>query len=314
MFIMRKNVPLMGQPRVELNELAIFTRVVQAGSFSAAARSLGMPKSTVSRKVSELEARVGARLLQRTTRKLGLTDAGRIYFGYSARIVAEAEEADRAIGNLKSAPCGLLRVTAPLSFAMLGPAVAAFLRRHPDVQLELVCTDRRVDLVEEGFDLAVRAGRLDDSSLVVRPLGVLRRVLAAAPGYCRRHGTAKRPEDLERHTGLVFGGGTARGAWSLQSGERKVEVRINARMTVNDFEVLGDAVRAGLGIASMPALFIEEDLRKGRLVRVVPGWRAEDVPLQALYPTSRHLSPRVAAFVAVLLEELTPRLRAADGA
>ena len=153
---------------MDLNELLVFTRVVQSGSFTAAAKQLDMPKSSVSRKVSELKDRIGARLLQRTTRQLGLTDAGRIYFEYSARIVAQIEEADQAVNRMQSTPRGLLRVTAPLSFAMLGPIVAEFLERYGDVQVELMCTDRAVDLIEEGFDLAIRAGKLEDSTLVAR--------------------------------------------------------------------------------------------------------------------------------------------------
>src|SRR5688572_7793499 len=140
---------------VDLNEVAVFVGVVQAGSFTAAARDLGMPKSTVSRRVSDLEARLGARLLQRTTRKLHLTDVGRTYFQHAARVVAEAEEAERAVGRLQQAPRGLLRVTAPLNFGFLGPIAAELLRRHPEVELELVCTDRVVDLVDEGFDVAI---------------------------------------------------------------------------------------------------------------------------------------------------------------
>src|SRR6478735_9300066 len=156
---------------MDLNEILVFARVVDAGSFSAAARLLEMPKSTVSRKVAELEERIGARLLHRTTRKLGLTDAGRIYYEHSARIVAEIEEAEEAVSRMESAPRGLLRVTAPLSFNMLGSIVAEYLRRHPDVQVDLSCTDRAVDLVEERFDLGIRVGQLADSSLVARPLG-----------------------------------------------------------------------------------------------------------------------------------------------
>ena len=145
-----------------------FSRGVQAGSFTAAAKSLKMPKSSVSRRVSELEERIGARLLHRTTCKLGLTDAGRIYFGRIAPILTEIEQADQAVGELQATPRGLLRVTAPLSFSVLGPPVASFLAEFPDAQIELICTDRVVNLVEEGFDLAIRAGDLADSTLIAR--------------------------------------------------------------------------------------------------------------------------------------------------
>ena len=291
---------------MDLNELLIFTRVVQSGSFTAAARLLEMPKSTVSRKVAELEDRVGARLLQRTTRKLGLTDAGRIYFDYGARIVTEVEEAEQAVGRLQSTPRGLLRVTAPLSLSILGPIVADFLQRQPDVQVDLRCSDRVVDLVEEGFDLAIRAGRLSDSTLVARPLGVLRRVVVASPSYVKRHRAPAEPADLERHDGLAFGGVTAPNVWTLTRGEEKVEVRVVARLTVNDLDILGEVTRAARGVAFMPEFAVAEDLRQGRLQRLLPEWCSEEVPLSAVYPTTRHLSPKVTAFI----EHVVARMKA----
>ncbi len=289
---------------MDLNELLIFTRVVQAGSFTAAARALGMPKSSVSRKVSELEDRVGARLLQRTTRKLGLTDAGRIYFDHSARIVAEVEEADRAVSRLHAAPRGLLRATLPLSFALLGPVIAEYLKRYPEVRVELYCTDRRVDLVEEGFDVAVRAGPLGDSSLIARGLGTIRRVLVAAPAYLRRRGRPRTPADLTRHGCLAFAADGAGGAWELRDGDRVEEVRVAPRLAVNDFELMRTAVLAGLGIAWMPAFLCADDLRAKRLERVLPGWASAEAPLHVVYPTARHLTPKVAAFVALLRKRL----------
>src|SRR6266542_397524 len=222
--------------RMDLNETLVFARVVEAGSFSAAARLLEMPKSTVSRKVAELEDRVGARLLHRTTRKLGLTDAGRIYYEHSARIVAELEEAEQAVGRMQAAPRGLLRVTAPLSFTMLGPIVAEYLKRHSDVQVELLCSDRQVDLVEERFDVAIRAGQLTDSSLVARGLGTIRRILVASPAYLKRAGSPRVPAEIEKHACITFGAGVAPNVWSLRAGDKRAEVRVAPRMTVNDLE------------------------------------------------------------------------------
>src|SRR4051812_18126801 len=166
---------------MDLNEIAVFTKVVQAGSFTAAAKQLGMPKSTVSRKVSELEERLGSRLLQRTTRKLSLTDAGRTYYDYSARIASEIEEAERAVSSLEDTPRGLLRVTAPVNAAFLGPIVSGYLRRYPEVRVDVLCTGRAVDLVEERYDVGIRAGTLADSSLIARSLGNARWVLVATP-------------------------------------------------------------------------------------------------------------------------------------
>ena len=178
---------------MDLNEMLVFARVVQAGSFTTAAAELGMPKSTVSRKVSELEERLSAQLLRRTTRKLSLTDAGRIYYDYCARIVGEIEDADRAVSRLQEKPRGLLRVTAPVNAAFLGAIVSDYLKRYPEVRLDLLCTGRAVDLVEERFDLGIRAGALADSMLIARSLGSASWLLVATPAYLRRH---KRPRSL----------------------------------------------------------------------------------------------------------------------
>ena len=289
----------------DLNELLIFTRVVQTQSFTAAARVLGMPKSSVSRKISDLEDRLGARLLQRTTRKLGLTDVGRTYYERCARIVQEVEEADQAVGRMQAAPCGRLRITAPLSFGMLGPIVAEFLQRYPDIQVELVCTDRRIDLVEEGFDVAIRAGHLDDSTLIARSLGTIERVLVASPGYLKRHGSPHAPAELEHHACITFGAGTDSEVWQLYAAERKTEVRISPRFCVNDFDMMREAARLGTGIAWIPKFVCIPDLRAGRLRQILPDFCSAAVPVHAIYPTTRHLSPKVLAFLAVLHEHLS---------
>ena len=287
---------------MDLNELLVFARVVQAGSFTAAARELRMPKSTVSRKVSELEERIGAQLLQRTTRKLRLTDAGQTYYEHCARIVAEAEEAELAVTRMQSAPHGLLRVTTPLTFSFLGPLVAEFMKRYPDVQLELVCTDRAVDLMREGFDLAVRAGRLADSSLTARKLGHIERIVVAAPSYLKAHGTPRSPRDLEKHDCILFGTQLERSAWTLHSGGKSVEVPVRARMAVNEPDMLCALTRAGSGISLLPALYYAADLTAGRLQHLLPDWSSSGTPVHAVYPSTRHHSPKVAAFVDFLRE------------
>ena len=297
---------------IDLNELLVFTRVVQAGSFTAAARLLDMPKSSVSRKVSALEDRIGARLIQRTTRKLGLTDAGRLYYEHCTRIVGEVEDADQAVVRMQETPRGLLRVTTPLSFGMLGPIVAEYLKRYPDVRIEIMCTDRRIDLIEEGFDVAIRAGVLDDSTLVGRSLGSITRVVVAAPGYCKRKGTPRTPQDLEKHASITFGAGAMPSVWTLFAGEQKTEVHLSPRLTVNDFEMMGDAARAGLGIAFMPEFVCAADLRAGRLKQVLPAWCSAEAPVQALYPTARHLSPKVASFIELTRERFSLKVERAS--
>ena len=275
----------------------LFVRVVQAGGFSAAARQLAVPKSTLSRKVAELEERLGVRLLQRTTRKLGLTDAGRTYYDQAARIVADAQVAEQAVGHMQAAPRGLLRVTAPLSFTMLGPIVSEYLRKYRDVQIDLVCSDRTFNLVEDGFDVAIRAGQLADSSLVARSLGAIKRVVVAAPGYCKEHGTPQTPADLEKHACLVFAAGAAPNVWALESDGKRIEVRVTARLTVNELEIIRAAALDGIGIAWMPEFVCAEDIRKRRLRHVLCEWRSAETPLHAVYPTARHLSPKVATFI-----------------
>jgi DNA-binding transcriptional LysR family regulator len=283
---------------VDLEAILVFTRVVQGGSFTAAAKALGMPKSTVSRKLAELETRVGARLLQRTTRTLSVTDIGRAYYEHCTRIVAELEEAELALAELKSTPRGVIRVTVPLAISMLGSVFAEYLALYPEVHLELVCTDRRVDLVEERFDLALRAGATPDSSLVARRLGQIRRRLVAAPEVLKKLGKPKDPAELETKPCLAFApeGGT----WELQRGAKNSAVTIRPRLVVNDYEMLRAVVRAGFGIALLPEHLCAEDLREGRLVPVLDAWSAPEVPLFALYPSARHLSPTVMALLDLL--------------
>jgi DNA-binding transcriptional LysR family regulator len=287
---------------MDLNELLVFAKVVQAGSFTAAAKALRMPKSTVSRRVSELEERIGAQLLQRTTRQLRLTDVGQAYYAHCARIVTEAEEAELAVTRMQAAPHGLLRVTTPLTFSFLGPIVADFLKRYPDVQVEMLCTDRSVALMDEGFDLAIRAGRLADSSLIARRLGSIERIIVAAPGYIEAHGVPRTPKELEKHDCLVFGTTVAGATWTLHSGAKTVEIQVRGRMAVNEPDMLRALSRAGAGIALSPDVHYLEDVAAGHLRRILPEWSSTGTPVHAVYPSTRHHLPKVMAFVDFLRE------------
>lgn len=296
---------------MDLNEIAIFAHVVRAQSFTAAAKKLSMPKSTVSRKLSELETRLGTQLLQRSTRKLALTDAGRAYYSYAARIVDEIEEADLVISRLQDAPRGLLRVTAPLSVSFLGPIVRSFLKRYEEVQVEMVCTDRVVDLVSEGFDVGVRAGRLADSTLIARSLCFMQSVIVASPAFVKKHGAPKTPADLARLPCLVFGAGSDRATWRLtnaegQGSEGEVATTVSSRLTVNDMDMLLDAAKAGSGAALLSMHLCMDGLRQKHLVRLLPAWSSRPIPLHAVYPGTRLLSPKVKAFVEHFKQELTP--------
>jgi len=291
---------------MDLNEMLVFARVVQAGSFTTAAAELGMPKSTVSRKVSELEERLNARLLQRTTRKLSLTDVGRTYYDYCARIAGEIQDAERAGSSLQETPRGLLRVTTGTNAAWLGPIVSSYLARYPYVQLELFCTGRTVDLVEERFDIAIRAGTLADSTLIARSLGSAKWFLVATPKYLKRRGRPRAPEDLKKHDYLSFGAGQSDVVLRLESGNKSAQIALSVRMLVSDFDVLYSAAVAGLGIALLPAFRCVDDLRARRLERVLRDWSAPPTLMHVVYPSTRHVSPKVKSFVDHLHEQMTP--------
>jgi len=291
---------------MDLNEIVVFSKVVHAGSFTAAARELDMPKSTVSRKVSELEERLGARLLQRTTRKLSLTDVGQAYYQHAQRVVAEMEAAERAVTRMQDVPRGLLRVTTPLNFGFLGSIVTSFLKRYPEVQLDLMCADRVVDLIEEGFDLAVRTGHLSDSTAIARDLGGLKSYVVASPGFLKEHGTPKTPEDLVGVSCVVFGAGTDRTRWKLQRDGKETAINVTPRLTVNDFDFLEEATLAGMGVAVVPVFRCIRLLREGKLQRVLPEWCSAEIPLHIIYPSTRHLSPKVKAFTDHLREQMLP--------
>jgi DNA-binding transcriptional LysR family regulator len=286
--------------RMDLNQTLAFAMVVQSGSFTRAARALALPKSTVSRRVSELEERLGARLLQRTTRRLSLTDVGRVYYDHCRRILAEMQAAEASVADAQTGPRGLLRLTAPLGFDFLGPIMVEFLRLYPDVRLQTLCTDRLVNLVEEGFDLALRAGALADSSLVIRNLGRRRALLCASPHYLERRGLPTTPRAIERHDCVVFGSHPTAATWRLESGDESVELKLQPRLVVNDPDLLREAAVAGMGVTLIPAARCAGDVRRGRLRRVLPAWRSAELPIQAVYPSTRHLSPKVRAFIDLL--------------
>ncbi|HEX6763893.1 MAG TPA: LysR substrate-binding domain-containing protein [Polyangiaceae bacterium] len=291
---------------MDLNEVLVFARVVHAGSFTAAAKELGMPKSTVSRKVSELEERLNARLLQRTTRKLSLTDVGRTYYDYAVRIVGELEEAERAVSSLEEKPRGPLRVTVPSNASYLGPIVSEYLKRYPDVRLELLCTGRTVDLVEERFDVGMRAGTLADSTLIAKSIQSAKWFLVATPGYLKKRGRPRSPDDLKKHDCLLFGVTQGGSVVRLEGAEGTVDVPVSARVLVNEVDVVYEATMAGLGIAVLPAYRCVEDLRAGRLECVLRPWNIPPTPFHVVYPSSRHISAKVKSFVEHLVRRMTP--------
>jgi DNA-binding transcriptional LysR family regulator len=291
---------------VDLNEILVFTRVVQAGSFIAASKALGIPKSTVSRKVAELEARLETRLLQRTSRTLSLTDAGRIFYDHGVRIASEVETAERAVTSLKETPRGLLRVTAGPNATYLHPIVRDYLKRYPEVRIELFTTTRSVDLVEDRFDLGIRGGRLPDSSLIAKSLGHVTWFFAATPAYFKRRGRPRSPGDLAKHDVLAFGSGSDRVTIHLRRGEEQASVELMPRLVTIESDLLYAAAAGGVGLALMPAYQCIEDLRAHRLERVLREWEAPPTPVHVVYPSTRHVSPTVKSFVDHLLAKMTP--------
>lgn len=288
----------------DINQILIFVRVTQARSFSEAARRLGMPKSTVSRKVSQLEERLGARLIHRSTRSFALTDAGRVLYERAAPAIGELAEAQLEVDDLRAEPSGVLRVSTPVAMGAMGPIVAEYMERHPSVQIDMVCTDRQVDLIEERFDLAIRAGVLPDSSMIVRKLGAARAILVASADYGERHGTPATPRELRDHACVHLGVGTALAAWSLESRGERIDVPISPRFTVNEIELLRSAIIAGAGIALLPQHACAAELKTGALVRVLPGWRTVEVPIHAVFPTRRQLSSKVLTFLDLVTQRL----------
>ncbi|HEX5747181.1 MAG TPA: LysR family transcriptional regulator [Archangium sp.] len=289
---------------VDLNEMQLFVRVVREQGFTRAAKALGMPKSTVSERISRLEERLGVRLLHRTTRSVQATEVGQAYYEECTRIIAQAEEADARVRDASTAPRGLVRVTAPQLFgqAFLGTAVAEFLARYPETEVELVLTDRKVDLVEEGFDLAIRAVGDTDASLVMRKLGDADLLCCASPRYLRAHGTPATPEALSSLACIVFGTSRQGHTWSFEREGETRRVRIRARYAVNSFPLVRQAALAGLGIAHVPRFLCSEELRTGKLVPVLEEWSTGQSTLRALYPSRRHLSAAVRALLDLLVE------------
>jgi DNA-binding transcriptional LysR family regulator len=293
-----------------LAALEAFVRVAETHSFSEAARRLRASKSLVSRQVAALEADLGARLFHRTTRSLTLTEAGQGYYERAARILADLDEANLSVSRLQAAPRGRLRINAPMSFGYLhlAPAIPEFLARHPEVAIDMVMNDRFVDLVDEGFDVAVRIARMADSSLVARKLAPIRRAICASPAYFARHGVPATPDDLKVHECLTYSNLPTPGEWRLlHPGGRPWPVEIKGRFQANNGDALLAAALAGLGVINQPTFIVGRDLQAGTLVSVLTEFTPQDSALHAVYPHSRHLSPKVRAFVDFLVERFGPR-------
>lgn len=290
-------------------EMAAFVRVVEADGFSAAAPALGLTPSAVSKLVTRLEARLGVRLLQRTTRALHLTAEGETFFESARRIVSDIEQLEGRLSDSRGTPSGLLRVTTSLAFAthQLAPVISEFLVRFPRIELELLPTDRVIDMVEEGVDIAVRIGRMADTSFMARRIGADKRLICASPAYLARQGTPRRPQDLTRHKCIVSRSNPHLNRWAFRDGDGVQEIEVVGPLAVSEGEAQLQLALQGVGIVRLTRLTVAQAIREGKLVSLLEAESADPpVPIHAVYPHRRHLAPKVPAFVNFLIEKFTP--------
>lgn len=293
----------------DLNDTLIFVKVVEHGSFISAAKALRLPKTTVSRKVQELETRLGAQLLHRTTRKLGLTEAGNVYFEHSQRIARELEDAESAVGQLQGGPRGWLRITAPYSIGVtwIAPLLGEFHARYPEVRVEMLLSNEPLDLIAKEIDVALRAGNLPDSNLAARRLSVFRTQVYASPLYLERHGEPLHPDDLQHHRALAMqkyrrNGGSY--AWTLSDGKRTGDFAIDPILVANDPDALRGALLCGEGLMLNAGVAVKAFAEMGHLRRVLASWTGPEFEFNAVFPRGQVQSPKVRAFVDFLVERL----------
>ncbi len=290
---------------LDLNEIAVFTTVASKKSLTAAGRALGLPKSTISRKLAALEERIGTRLLERKPKHVRLTEAGTLLYDRCAGVVASVNDAIADVAHHSSEPRGLLRVSVGIDIgvSVFGPLVQDFLHQHPEVSVDLNLTDRPVDVIAEGFDLAVRIGDVRDPNLIVKRLGRGHGVVCASPSYLAQRGEPEDLADLARHTCIVFSAPPHGAAWRFNGPAGEQTVQLKPRLLVNSLAIARNAAVAGLGIARLPRYVCEPDLAEGRLRRVLVPFTNDVRPINAVLPSNRHMSAKVKAF----LEFLTVR-------
>lgn len=290
---------------MDLNEAAVFVKVVQAGSFSAAARLMRLPTSTVSTRVARLERRLGVTLLQRTTRRLNLTEAGALYFEHASEGLGHMLEAEAAVTSATGEAKGLLRFTAPADMGdtILARIVNRLRQAHPKVSIDLFLVDRYVDLVAEGIDVAIRAGVLPDSSMIAKPVGIARWTLFASPEYLKSAPPLTRPQHLRHHRCLQF---TPLGKerWTLSNAKGSLTIPMPGNVLINDVGVIRSMVLAGGGIALLPTYLCRTECDEGLLVRALPDWETKADPLNIVYPKQRFVPPKLRAFIDIAADEL----------
>lgn len=290
-----------------LTSMKVFAAVVETGSFAAAAERMDLSRAMASKYLAHLEQHLGTRLLQRSTRKQTLTESGAAYYERCTLVLDALHEAEEVAASQTGTPTGQLRITAPVSFGVLhmGTILSSYLERHPGICIDVVLTDRRVDLIEEGIDLAVRIGELTESGLVARKLAASRMLVTAAPAYLARCGTPLAPADLEAHNCLIYSYASPADEWVLtgpDGGRHSVKVRGNLKATNGD--LIKAAVLGGSGLMRQPLFLCAQELRDGRLVHVLGDHRCDDVAIQAVYPSRKYLSAKVRSFIDHLADSL----------
>lgn len=291
-----------------LSDIAVFVKVVDEGSFTAAAGKLNLSRPVVSKYISRLEERLGARLLNRTTRRLSLTEAGRIFYDRSRIGLQEIEEAQLEISSLQESPRGVLRVNSPMSFgiAHLAPLIAEFTARYPDVSVDMNLDDRQVDVVEEGYDVSVRIAQMPDSSLVARRVTACRHAVVASPAYLELHGTPRTPDDLRDHNILSYSYQASANVWHfIGPDDKPVSVPVAGTVRMNNSLALREALLGGAGIMRTPTFVIGNDIRQQRLVCLLPKYQAPEVSIFLVYPQRRFISPKVRSFVDFIAGEIS---------
>lgn len=288
-----------------MTALSVFRRVAELNSFAEAGRRLGLSPAAISKNVAELEAHVGARLINRTTRRMALTEEGRLYLEHVTRGLDALAQADEALGSIKAAPSGTLRISAPMTVTLmrLSEAIPQFMLRHPDLKLDLHLDDRRVDIVREGFDIAIRGSdNLEDSSLIARKLVTMPHVLCAAPSYFKTYGKPVTPFELKALDHIRFSLSGHADTWEFRKDGRTERVAVVARYSVSSSLAVRDALRAGFGVSLMPRPYVERDLKDGRLQSALEDWNSVETTLYAVYSSRQHLAPRIRSFLDFLAE------------
>ncbi|MDR0212204.1 MAG: LysR family transcriptional regulator [Pseudomonas putida] len=288
-----------------LGDISAFLASAKTGSFTAAATSLGLTRSAVGKSIVRLESRMGLRLLNRTTRKLSLTDEGAVVYDRWRQILDDLEEVDAAMAQRKNQPTGTLRLTAPLSFGQrhILPLIDHFLKQWPALRADILFNDRFVDLIEEGIDVAIRIGGLKDDSLILsRTIGWQQFVTCASPAYLEQRGTPLAPRDLAEHDTIFVSGSQRPTPWRFQTDNGLYLHEGPGRLHIDSSEALREAALSGFGLIHLPTYITGEDLRAGKLVEVLQPYRAEPDPIRLIYPSKRHLSPRTRAFIDLLVE------------